>query len=143
MIAIAQRDTDPGNPYKPPSTLLGVNASSPFWNRWDILIFCAIAYSLHVLALWGIACFHDAHVGAELREPFRSIKVHYGAVGLLGVALVYALLPAAAYLGICLVMNTVFRSRKTAARGFQILQGSLAVTLVADLILGLPLFTTG
>ena len=132
-----------GNPYASPQADLDKEPQPDAKRGWDILVFCVTAYTLHVLALWGIACFHDAHIGSELREPFKAITHAFGWTGLLGVALVYAMAPAGLY-GLCLsIVNHYVQSNKMWSKAMSIVQWSLGPTLVADGVLGLPLFTTG
>ena len=129
------------NPYAAPQT---ESEKTPIEkSRWRIITFCLTAYSLHVLALWGIACFHDAHVGSELKQPFNAISATFGWVGLLGVAMVYAMVPTVAY-GVCFLTISQFaKTTSTWSKVLSIAQWSLVPGLVVDGILGLPLFTKG
>jgi hypothetical protein len=64
-------------------------------------------------------------------------------VGLLGVAMVYAMVPTVAY-GVCFLTISQFaKTTSTPSMVMSIAQWSLVPGLVVDGILGLPLFTTG
>lgn len=131
------------NPYEPPSSG-PVKEVPQLVNRLKhTIVFCTVAYALHAFALWGIAVFLDAHNGFELREPFRSISQDFGARGLLGVALIYAIIPACAYFAGLMLFGRFIQSDRVWSMALNIAQWSLGATLAADGILGLPLFTTG
>jgi hypothetical protein len=131
------------NPYEPPSSVDEHEEPQRANRLKHILVFCTVAYALHVLALWGIACFHDAHNNFELREPFSSISTDFGARGLFGVALIYAFVPAFAYFACLMLLGRLIRSDRSWSMLMDIVHCSLGATLAADGVLGLSLFTTG
>ena len=131
------------NPYDPSPTSPCNLPSTPKSRLWSIVVFCTIAYTLNVLALWGIALFHEAHTGSELREPFQSIFAKFGAGGLLAVALVYAIVPGVGFAVLSAMLNRFAKSQKAWEAAWGILSTLLMVNFVIDGILGLPLFTTG
>jgi hypothetical protein len=134
----------PPNPYKSPiSESERVDDRSYMARRAQVLYFCAAAYFLHVLAIWGIACFHEVHTGSELKPCYRFIADTYGATGLLGVAALFAMIPALAYLFLGWFLARSTTSEKSWATTSHVAQYSLGVTLFADVVLGLPVFTTG
>lgn len=91
------------NPYATPEIEPRIPPSSE--RRRSIVAFCLSAYALHVVVLWGVACFHDVHTGSTLRQPFATISATYGWRGLLGVALIYAVVPVAIYLLYLMIAN--------------------------------------
>ncbi len=129
------------NPYAASNTFEEPRPSGK--RRRSILVFCVTVYSLHTIVLWAIACFHDAHVASELKEPFATIATDYGRLGLFGVALQYAMVPTTLY-AVCLTSLSYFvRSHRRWTGIMDIARLSLGPGLVLDGILGLPLFTTG
>ncbi len=93
--------------------------------------------------LWGIACYHDAHVESELKPTFKLIVENFGWTGLLGVAMVYALLPAGIYAFSLKLLERWATTDNAWYWTMFLAQSSIAPGLVVDGILGLPLFTTG
>ena len=90
----------------------------------------------------GYCRFHDAHPGSTLKPVFESITTTYGRVGLLEVALVYAIAPATVYLiaGTVAAKKIIPNQRWRLAMDVYIF--SLGPTLFLDIIFGLKLFTT-
>ena len=110
--------------------------------RVEILVFCAVAYVLHILAIWGIACFHEVHVGAELKPWYRFVVDTYGTIGLLGIATLFAMIPTVAFLLLGWSLARSVRSKWSWEVICLSAKASLIGTLVADIALGLPVFTT-
>ncbi len=102
-----------------------------------------MAYVLNALALWGIALFHEAHTGSDLREPFRTIFAQFGSGGLLVVALIYAIVPGVGFAALAALSSRLAKTQKAWNAAWRIQATLLMVCIVLDGILGIPLFTTG
>jgi ABC-type Na+ efflux pump permease subunit len=98
---------------------------------------------LNALALWGIALFHEAHIGTELREPFQTIFAQFGSIGLLVVALIYAIVPGMGFAALATLLSRFAKTQRAWDKAWGILSTLLMVSVVIDGILGIPLFTTG
>ena len=134
----------PPNPYRSPEfESQRIHDRSYAARRAQVLGFSVAAYVLHILAIWGIACFHEVHTGAELKPCYRFIADTYGATGLLGVAALFAMIPALAYLSLGWFFARSTTSERSWTTTCHVAQYSLGVTLFADVVLGLPVFTTG
>ena len=108
-------------------------------------MFFIATYVLHSLTLWGTACFHHFHNGSELNVGMQSVVDRFGLGGLLFVAAVFAWVPTLAYIVILAAANRrLWKTRPLVYRFLIVgLKGSLGLTLVLDVIVGLKLFTTG
>lgn len=131
------------NPYIPTPSAESELATARRSRTAGILIFCAMAYGMNVLALWGIASFHESNIHTELRTPFRSIFDAYGSFGLLTVALIYSVVPAAGFATLACVLSRYARTDKAWDSALALLSALIGANLVIDVMLGIPLFTTG
>ncbi len=132
------------NPYRSPESESERNDDrSYFARRAQVLQFGVAAYVLHILAIWGIICFHEAHTGSELKPCYRFIADTCGAAGLLGVAALFAMLPAISYFFLGRFLARLTISEKSWTIISHVAQYSLGATLCADVVLGLSIFTTG
>lgn len=110
---------------------------------WRLWAACISAYALHVLVLWGTIWFHEVSSESELREPFRTITDYYGNLGLFAIGAVYAIVPALMFAAVAYWIYRQFNSEEAWESGMNVYAVVLSASLVVDLMLGVPLFTTG